>query len=170
MPTGSSEFQSSFRQMYVRLYVTIFQNLLNSHDKESSLWRRPCASTCTFSSNLISLWHINAFTNSLNFKKIKILQLQKKFLTQNLADTNGPVWYVGLNNNFQFFFFKYMWMKKCVKIYVILLENWKHMFKYMYQTCLNILTHFYPHIQREWNSWVAFMYEWKFICVDLESV
>ena len=38
-----------------------------------------------------------------------------------------------LNNSFQFFW-KYMWVKKCVKIHVMLFKNWKHIFKFMYQT------------------------------------
>ena len=29
---------------------------------------------------------------------------------------------------------KYMWVKKCVKIHVILFKNWKHVFKWVYQT------------------------------------
>ena len=40
------------------------------------------------------------------------------------------VWYVCLNYNFQFFW-KYVWVKKCVKIRVMLFKNWKYVFKYM---------------------------------------
>ena len=43
------------------------------------------------------------------------------------------VWYVYLNNSFQFFW-KYVWVKKCVKIRVILFKNWKYVFKHMYRT------------------------------------
>ena len=49
----------------------------------------------------------------------------------------GLVWYVCLNNSFQFFW-KYVWMKKCVEIHVMLFENWKYIFKIMYQTRPNI--------------------------------
>ena len=37
----------------------------------------------------------------------------------------GLVWYVCLNNSFQFFFFflKYMWVKRSVKIHIILFKN-----------------------------------------------
>ena len=45
----------------------------------------------------------------------------------------GFVWYVCLNNNFQFLW-KYIWMKKCIEMRIILFENWKHVFKIMYQT------------------------------------
>ena len=32
-----------------------------------------------------------------------------------------------------------MWVKKCVKMHVLLFENLKHMFKHMYQTDPNVL-------------------------------
>ena len=43
------------------------------------------------------------------------------------------VWYGCLNNSFQFFW-KFVWVKKCVEIHVILFKNWKHAFKHKYQT------------------------------------
>ena len=33
-----------------------------------------------------------------------------------------------------FVVWKHVWVRKCVKIYVMLFENWKHVFKIMYQT------------------------------------
>ena len=45
------------------------------------------------------------------------------------------VWYGCLNNSFQFFW-KFVWVKKCVEIHVILFKNWKHAFKHKYQTGL----------------------------------
>ena len=43
------------------------------------------------------------------------------------------VWNVCLNNSFQFFW-KYLWVKKCVEIHVMLFKNWKYVFIHMYQT------------------------------------
>ena len=51
----------------------------------------------------------------------------------SLFKTWGLVWYVCLNNSFQCFW-KYMWVKKYVKIRVILFKDWKHVFKLAYQT------------------------------------
>ena len=51
----------------------------------------------------------------------------------------GLVWY-RCSNNVICIFWKYVWMKKCVKIRVMLFKNWKHTFKHIYQTTPNIWT------------------------------
>ena len=43
-----------------------------------------------------------------------------------------------LNNSYQFFW-KYVWVKKCVKKRVMLFKNWKHVFEFTYQTGPKIL-------------------------------
>ena len=55
------------------------------------------------------------------------------------------VWYVCLNNNFQFFFYKNTcrW-KKYIEIHVILFKNWKHVFEHVYQTD--------PKLNQIWSS------------------
>ena len=45
----------------------------------------------------------------------------------------------------------------------------KEIFDTKFSQTLNILTYFYPHIQREGNSWEASIYEWEFICINLEQ-
>ena len=45
----------------------------------------------------------------------------------------GPVWYC-CSSNVVCIFWKYVWVKKCLEIHVILFKNWKYVFKHMYQT------------------------------------
>ena len=33
-----------------------------------------------------------------------------------------------------FIFWKYVWVKKCIQIHVMIFKNWKYVFKHMYQT------------------------------------
>ena len=45
-----------------------------------------------------------------------------------------------------------------------------HQISFVSKRLVNILTLFYPHIQREGNGREASIYEWEFICVDLGSI
>ena len=51
---------------------------------------------------------------------------------QTNSKYEGSIWYVCLNNSF-LFFLKYVWVKKCMKIRVMLFKNWKRMFEMVYQ-------------------------------------
>ena len=71
-----------------------------------------------------------------------------------------------LNNNFQFFW-KYVWVKKFVKICVMLFKNWKHVFKLMYQRDLeyrvlekSFITFFYTFFFLIW-CWYGKLWEFQ---------
>ena len=63
-------------------------------------------------------------------------RMNSKLLNIHLYGTRAYL-VVCLNNSFQFFW-KYMWVKECVKIRLILFKNWKHVFKMVYQTGLKL--------------------------------
>ena len=69
-----------------------------------------------------------------------------------------------LNNSFQFFW-KYMWVKTYMKIRAMLFNNWKHVFKYIYQTGLEFPTFLSPSHQLcicgLTNFIGPFEYSWK---------
>ena len=53
-------------------------------------------------------------------------------------------------------FWKYMWVKKCVKIRIILFKHWKLLFKIYYQTAPSFILH---------QLWPAFFQiKWTFFC------
>ena len=61
---------------------------------------------------------------------------------EHVIQSSKPVWYVCLNNSFQFFW-KYVRMKKYVEMCVTLFKNWKYVFKMMYQTAPSLQIPFF---------------------------
>ena len=82
--------------------------------------------------------HINAFylvKNILGNYRIRLNTVIHLHYCEHkiYCDDQGLIWYMYLNNSFHFFW-KYVWVKKYVKICVMLFENWKHVFKIIYRT------------------------------------
>ena len=63
-----------------------------------------------------------------------ILVWKDTWLPEGSLRDHGGVWYMHLNNSFQFFW-KYVWVKKYVKIHVMLFKNWKLLFENVYWLC-----------------------------------
>ena len=83
----------------------------------------------------------------------------------HFSDSDGDIplilmvwwWLWHFSSNFVYIFWKYMWVKKCMKIHVMLFKNRKLLFKTSYQTALCVF------------SWVGFVFYRSCVCFSLFS-